>query len=108
MPIGAHQLDRPTDCSFRFIPTAPRARQPLSLTHIPHPTKQMDQTLDMRNIPSIGLAKLSFQLIPQLSAGTAVQCEYFLTIARLTNVKIRLLKYRIWRYMSLNKFLFIQ
>ena len=62
----------------------------------------MDQTLDMRNIPSIGLAKLSFQLIPQLSAGTAVQCEHFLTIAKLTNV--RLLKYRIRRYMLLPTF----
>jgi len=46
----------------------------------------MDQTLDMRNIPSIGLAKLSFQLIPQLYEGTAVRCEYFLTTAKLTNV----------------------
>jgi len=86
MPIGRPPARPATDCSLRFIPTAPRARQPLSLTHIPHPTKQMDQTLDMRNIPSIGLAKLSFQLIPQLYEGTAVRCEYFLTTAKLTNV----------------------
>ena len=95
---------RPTACSLRFIPTAQRARQPLSLTHIPHPAKQTDQALDMRNIHSIGFAKLSFQFISQLCRTCNI--VWVLPYKRqLTNVEICLPKYKIRSYTYVNTIL---
>jgi hypothetical protein len=51
----------------------------------------MDQTLDMRNIHSMGLAKLSFQTIFPLSEGIKIPVTSILTNADIQNVEI--LKY---------------